>query len=361
MTPLVLYHRAVTLRETFKKEHPNFPWLDAADAAGVARALEQRHWLEPGETVRSVEQAGEGNMNLTLRVRTDRRSVVLKQARPWVEKYDQIEAPWDRVVVEQRFYRTVRALPSVAGAMPKLIASDVDAKLLLLEDLGEAQDLSLVYRGGALADGEVAALARWLAELHAGTRDQFTPELANREMRALNFAHIFEIPLNESNGVDLERHEPGLTAVANRLKTDFAYRQRARETGARYQADGPCLVHGDYFPGSWLRTPRGVRIIDPEFAFFGAPELDLGCALAHVRLAWTGRGVAQAFLEAYGHPLGAAPDAALIGRFAGIEVMRRLIGVAQLPIPPSADGRRARALEASRRAVLTGTLDELWS
>lgn len=357
----MLYHRAVNLRETCKKEHPDFPWLDAADAAGVARALEQRRWLEAGETVTGVESAGEGNMNLTLRVRTDRRTLVLKQARPWVEKYDQIEAPWDRSLIEQRFYRTVRALPRVAGAMPKLIAADADAKLLLLEDLAGAQDLSLVYRGGALEDGEVAALGRWLAELHAGTSGQFTPELANREMRALNFAHIFEIPLNEDNGVDLERLEPGFTAVAIRLKTDFAYRQRVREMGARYQADGPCLVHGDYFPGSWLRTPQGVRIIDPEFGFFGDPELDLGCALAHFRLAWMGRAVAEGFLAAYGRPPGGAPDATLIGRYAGIEVMRRLIGVAQLPIPPSADGRRARALEASRRAVLTGNHDELWS
>jgi 5-methylthioribose kinase len=351
----------VNLRETYRKEHPKFPWLDAGDAAGVARVLDAQRWLEPGETVTSVEKAGEGNMNLTLRVRTDRRSVVLKQSRPWVEKYDQIEAPWDRIVIEARFYKTVRALPTVAAAMPKLLNADADAKLLLLEDLGNAEDLSLVYRGGKLEDGEVAALARWAAALHAGTRGQFTPDLANREMRGLNFAHIFEIPLNEDNGIDLERFEPGLTAVANRIKTDFAYRQRVRETGARYQADGPCLVHGDYFPGSWLRTPGGPRIIDPEFAFFGDPELDIGCALAHVRLGWIDRAVAHAFLASYGSPLGAPPDPTLIGRYAGIEVMRRLIGVAQLPLPPSADGRRARALEASRRAVLTGNVDELWS
>ena len=68
-------------------------WLDAGDAAGVARFLRERGWIEPDEVVLEVGRAGDGNMNLTLRVRTGQRSLILKQARPWVEKYPHIAAP----------------------------------------------------------------------------------------------------------------------------------------------------------------------------------------------------------------------------------------------------------------------------
>ena len=46
-------------------------------------------------------------MNCTLRVTTTRRSFILKQARPWVEKYPQIAAPVERARVEAAFYAAV--------------------------------------------------------------------------------------------------------------------------------------------------------------------------------------------------------------------------------------------------------------
>ena len=86
----------MSVRLDAMRAHPGFPWLEAGDPEGVRGFLAARGWLDGGETVLGCARAGEGNMNLTLRIRTDRRSVVLKQARPWVEKYDHIEAPWDR-------------------------------------------------------------------------------------------------------------------------------------------------------------------------------------------------------------------------------------------------------------------------
>ena len=45
--------------------------------------------------------------------------------------------------------------------------------------------------------------------------------------------------------------------------------------------DGGVLLHGDYYPGSWLKTDAGFRVIDPEFCFLGPPEFDLGVLAAH--------------------------------------------------------------------------------
>ena len=70
------------------------------------------------ESVIAAERAGEGNMNCTLRVRTNERTFILKQARPWVEKYPQIEAPDERALVEAAFYRIAQVLPSVGSRMP---------------------------------------------------------------------------------------------------------------------------------------------------------------------------------------------------------------------------------------------------
>ena len=225
--------------------------------------------------------------------------------------------------------------------MPRIFGRSPEARIIVMEDLQGARDMTSLYAGDAPVATEIDALARYLAALHGGTAGDPDPRLANRAMRALNHEHVFRIPLDPANGLDLEAFEPGLGEAGRRLAADPGFTRRAEETGARYLADGRHLVHGDYFPGSWLRTPDGPKIIDPEFGHFGAPELDLGVAIAHLALAARPADEAERLLARYrDHP--AAP---------ATEVVRRLIGVAQLPIPPSR-GRRAALLGRAREAML---------
>jgi len=340
--------------------HPGFPWLELDDPRGIEGFMRRRSWLADDERFVGCQKAGEGNMNLTLRVTTDRRTLILKQARPWVEKYPRIPAPWDRGRYEQRFYERVSVIPAVAARMPRLIDADPEATSLLLEDLPGARDFNFVYQQPDIRDEEVADLAAFLAVLHTATLGEPADGFANRDMRRLNHQHLFLVPLDEGNGIDLDSIEAGLAAAASRLWEDAAYRRLAEETGKRYLADGRCLVHGDFFPGSWLRTGAGVRVIDPEFCFCGDPEVDLGCVLAHFALAAIPRQLASRFLETYtctGGQAGLSPE--WVARYAAIEVMRRLIGVAQLPLR---SGKRLRAelLARSRRAMLQENWERLW-
>ena len=348
----------MTLRSDAMRAHPGFPWLEGGDVPGVRAFLAARGWLERDETVLDCARAGEGNMNLTLRVRTDRRSVVLKQARPWVEKYDHIEAPWDRSLSERWFYERVATLPGVAEYVPRLLASDPAARALLLEDLRDASDLTGLYAGGRLEPEEADRLALVLRALHDGTADDPIRPGFNRAMRALNHAHCFVVPLDPANGLPLDRFEPGLAAAAAALARDAEFCAVAARAGERYRtAPGP-LVHGDYFPGSWLRSAAGIHVIDPEFCFQGEREIDVGCALAHLVLARQAPRAARRFLDAY-EASGATCDPASVARYAAMEIVRRLIGVAQLPISPTR-GWRGALLSRAREATLGGSLAPLW-
>jgi 5-methylthioribose kinase len=91
-----------SLRVAERRAHPDFPWLEADDAPGIEHFLHARGWIADDERVLECGRAGDGNMNLTLRVRTAGGSLILKQARPWVEKYDHIAAPWERSESERR-------------------------------------------------------------------------------------------------------------------------------------------------------------------------------------------------------------------------------------------------------------------
>jgi 5-methylthioribose kinase len=336
------------------RARPDFPWLAAGDRGGVEGFLAHRGWLTPGEPVVACDAAGEGNMNLTLRVRTDRRSLVLKQARPWVEKYDHIPAPWERGESERWFYERVARIPEVAAHMPRLLASDATACVLLLEDLEGAHDLTGMYAGARLEPEEIDRLALVLRALHDGTAGDPPRSSFNRAMRELNHLHCFVVPLDPENGLPLDRFEPGLAAAAATLAADAALRSVVAEMGGRYLGAGGPLLHGDWFPGSWLRTAAGPRVIDPEFCFQGEREIDVGSGVAHLVLARHAPAAAQRFLDTYG-----ACDPMGVARYAAVEIVRRLIGVAQLPIAPTG-GWRAALLARARDAALAGSLAPLW-
>lgn len=328
-------------------------FLTAADVPALAAYLATQGWLDTGEHLQRAERAGEGNMNCVLRVVTSERSFILKQSRPWVEKYPSIAAPWDRALVEAAFYREVQTDRSVAGYLPKLLAFDPAARLLMLEDLGRAPDFTFIYSPAAdILDIDLTSLTEFLIALHGSFRNPaLAISFANLEMHTLNHEHIFAIPLRVNNGIDLENITPGLFRLARRLQQDDAYCAAVSALGERYlhHSEGSCLLHGDYFPGSWLKFRQRIYVIDPEFCFFGPPEWDLGVMTAHLYLADQPSAFISKVAGIYSKAARLNPH--LTAQFAGVEIMRRLIGVAQLPI--SLDLERKRALlDLSRTLIL---------
>lgn len=293
-------------------------------------------WIASDESVEEVSKAGEGNMNFVARIRTSKRSIIFKQSRPWVEKYPQIEAPVERIESEIAFYEAVKPFPALAGGMPALLAVAPHARCALFEDLGNVQDYTDIYNadihnGDLPPVHEIRPLLQWLGTLHRTSFDHtHKAVLANKAMRTLNHAHLFSIPLQSGNGLALDDITPGLQAHAAALQQNSAFVKAIQHLGTLYLADGDTLLHGDFYPGSWVRTAKGPRVIDPEFGFFGPAAYDAGVCAAHLFMAGYDDASIQHILKAYQQPAGF--DKRLACQFAGMEVMRRLIGVAQLPM-----------------------------
>ncbi|MBM3845410.1 MAG: aminoglycoside phosphotransferase [Verrucomicrobia bacterium] len=309
--------------------------------------------LTKGESILSVERAGEGNMNCVVRVRTDFKSIILKQSRPWVEKYPRIGAPFDRALQEIRFYRMVENQPAIASRMPALLLADPDNRLLCLEDLGTAGDCTKRGPDSPFTRQEMADVAHYLSSLHSLTAPgEIREQFSNREMRELNHAHIFRIPLDPNNQLDLDAIVPGLKQESLKLTTREEFRAAARALGDDcYLREGTTLVHGDIFPGCWMMTDSGLRFVDPEFSFFGRAEIDVGVVMAHLRLSRQPPDREAWFLESYHPPSDYDPQ--LAARFAGVEIMRRVIGVAQLRLGGGV-GFRRELLDQSSDLLLGG-------
>jgi 5-methylthioribose kinase len=124
--------------------------------------------------------------------------------------------------------------------------------------------------------------------------------------------------------------QDGLQELALSYKKDGQLKQQIALLGSFYMSKGKYLLHGDYYPGSWLKTTDGIKVIDPEFCYYGSREFDLGVLMAHLYLTQQDERLRKIVANVYE----AYPELNLeiLNGFTGVEIMRRLIGLAQLPL-----------------------------
>lgn len=306
--------------------------------------LRTNEWIDSEEKVISVERPGEGNMNVVLRIITRERSFILKQSRPYVQKYPQINAPLDRIAVEKKFYQALRD-NAVNAHIPKILGYDAAEYLLLLEDLGHCEDMTVIYQNRAIAAKQLDRLVFILGLIHRKKVSGDFPE--NMEMRQLNHQHIFVLPFLENNGFQLNDIQDGLQELSLPFKKDGTIKAIVKKVGDKYLAPGNSLLHGDYYPGSWMTENENLYIIDPEFGFTGFAEFDLGVMAAHIIMA-TGK---KSYLNRIHASYQGEADKKLMSQVAGIEIVRRLIGVAQLPMERTLK-EKEKLLKKARKLIL---------
>jgi 5-methylthioribose kinase len=318
-------------KEVFNRALPEATYIDLVCEEKLSELLHLNAWIPPSDKIVLVEKPGEGNMNFVARVKTNSTSIIVKQSRPWVEKYPQIPAPAERIEVEAKFYEAMSRDNFFQQYCPRIIGYDKKNFLLALEDLGEGGDCTFLYRkNSVLEDRELTKVTSFISHVHNSLISNSETFPQNTELKKLNHTHIFYYPYQENNGFDLDAIQSGLQSVSIPYKTNDVLKERLKQLGEVYLSKGNCLIHGDYYPGSWLKTKSGIKIIDPEFSHFGRPEFDMGVMMAHLKMAQINSGTLKKTFDYYQKSNGF--DDHLFLSFCGVEIMRRIIGIAQLPL-----------------------------
>ena len=300
---------------------------------------------KPPDTA-STEKPGEGNMNLVLRFRYDDESLIIKQSKPFVNKYPTIPAPEERIDTEAKYYQYLSDYPVLQQMMPTVYYYDPSNHLMVLEDLGESKDFLFVYqKDKQLTPTELEALVGYLSQLHSidWTAERITNFPDNLKLRQLNHQHIFDLPFRENNGFDLDGIHKGLHHVSMKYRQCQKLKEVTHQLGEVYLSAGTTLIHGDYYPGSWVRSDSGIQIIDPEFSFMGQPEIELGIFSAHLRMSGYSFNSIFTLLD---QQYTCEYNLTKVQKFAAVEIMRRIIGIAQLPLEKTLEEKADLLAEA---------------
>jgi len=233
------------------------------------------------------EDLADGNVNLVFRVSSPAgRSIIVKQSLPWARKYPDFKLPLDRAVREHGILQSY--VTHCPAFVPEVYHFDTTMFVCIMQDLRP----HVILRAGLQAQQHYPLLARHLGEflarslffssdlaLPSGEKKARVPEFINPVLVKAQEDVCFTQPLQQH----AHNHcHPDLTATADTLRGDDALYAAVLRMKRIYMTSAEALLHGDLHTGSMLVTATDTRVFDPEFGFYGPMAYDLGCLIAHL-------------------------------------------------------------------------------
>lgn len=313
----------------------------------------------------SASEIGDGKINYVFRLTGQSRSLIFKQAVPYARVVGEaMPLPIDRVKVEAYVLKQYAAI--VPEFVPRVYGLDEERALLVIEDLSPMQVGRIVLLNGSESGRFAEDVGVFIAKTLFYTSDFYLDpaekkvrisELSNPGMRKLTEDLVLSHPFafHDTNYFEDELRNDVLWLSRNdRLRLEVAKLKHVFMTKA------DALIHGDLHTGSIFISEHATKVFDPEFALFGPFGFDLGQFIANLYLNGLGtpdylpkriRNALEtwyAFVDAFARlwrEESKEPYTNVDGYlsyllrnifsdalgYAGCELIRRSIGIAQLP------------------------------
>lgn len=241
----------------------------------------------------SVEEVGDGNLNLVFIVKGAAGSVIVKQALPYVRL---VGDSWP-LGLQRAFFEynaLIRQEAVDPGVVPAVLHFEEAQALIVMEHLTP----HIILRNQTMAGDRVTDLGgvmgRFCArtafrcsDLHMDTAKKKADVAlfsGNVELCDITETLVFTDPYFDA---EMNRHTaPQLDAVVAELRADTALKIEAQHLKRAFTAHAGTLCHGDLHAGSIMVTGESVRIIDPEFAFYGPLGFDVGMLIGNFLMAF---------------------------------------------------------------------------
>lgn len=246
---------------------------------------------EPG--VWSINEVGDGNLNLVFIVRGKAGAIAVKQALPYVRLVGESwPLPLSRSHYEHlALTHQARLAP---GLVPAILHHDEALALIAMEFL----EPHIIMRKGLVAGttyprfvGDITTfLARTLffssdlAMTAAQKKEGIAAFAGNHALCKITEDLIFTDPYCVA---ELNRWtSPWLDATAARFRDDLDLHVAVSRLKLKFMASPEALIHGDLHTGSIMVTEHDTRVIDPEFAFYGPMGFDIGAVIANLIMSY---------------------------------------------------------------------------
>ncbi len=241
----------------------------------------------------TCEEIGDGNINYVFRIRETggERSVIVKHADIAARLTGQ-HVSTDRNRIEASILRLEDKL--APGFVPKLYFYDPVMCCMVMEDVSDHQNMRyamIEHRTfSTLADDITTFMAKTLINtsdnvISPAEKKKLVSEYTNPDLCDVTETLVYTFPYFE-DGAGNSVFGASAELVEREIYSDVALRLEAAKLKEEFKSNAQALIHGDLHSGSIFVREGSTKVLDPEFAFYGPAGYDVGNVLAHLIFAW---------------------------------------------------------------------------
>ena len=236
-----------------------------------------------------AKEIGDGNINYIFKVenKIDGKSIVLKQADKLLRSSGR---PLDltRSKIEANILKIENNL--APHFVPEIYFYDEIMCVLAMEDISEYKNLRTELMAGKIFPNFAEGISEFLSRTLFLTTDLFmdkfekkknVKEFINPELCDISECLVFTEPYDNNKNRNI------ITPGNEEFVEKFLYENedlhfailKLREKFMNYSQS---LIHGDLHSGSIFINEKGIKIIDPEFSFYGPMAYDVGNVIGNL-------------------------------------------------------------------------------
>ncbi|WP_316206668.1 MULTISPECIES: S-methyl-5-thioribose kinase [unclassified Bradyrhizobium] len=241
----------------------------------------------------TIDEVGDGNLNLVFIVRGATGGLAVKQALPYVRL---VGESWPLPL--SRAHYEYLALTHQARLTPELVPAVLHHDEQLALTAMDLLEPHIIMRKGLVAgtiypgfvDHITTFLARTLffssdlALTAAEKKERIAAFAGNHALCKITEDLIFTDPYRvaEQN----RWTTPWLDLTAADIRADLDLHVAISRLKLEFLSSAEALIHGDLHTGSIMVTADDTKVIDPEFAFYGPMGFDIGAVIANLLMAY---------------------------------------------------------------------------
>lgn len=243
----------------------------------------------PQEAKLRGEEIGDGNINYIFRVIEDEtgKSVVLKQADKFLRSSGR-PLDLDRNRIEAEILKLEgECAPEF---VPKVYRYDDIMCVIVMEDISAYKNLRKELMSGKVFPKFADEISSFLVDTLLPTTDLVLDraekkdrvrDFINKELCDISECLVFTEPYVNDRDRNIVIPE-NMEFVEKYLYNDVELRAEAAKLKNNFMNNAQALIHGDLHSGSIFINEEGMKVIDPEFSFYGPMGYDIGNVIGNL-------------------------------------------------------------------------------
>ncbi|MCT1796071.1 S-methyl-5-thioribose kinase [Helcococcus kunzii] len=239
-----------------------------------------------------IKEVGDGNVNYIFRVKDEKKSVIVKFSDDYIRGSTTRKLSSARSKIETEILNYQWKLSN--GLVPEIYDYSEENSFIIMEDLSDYKVLRESIKLKEIYKGFGKEVAKFLYNTLFKTTDlvmnikekkETVARFVNYDMCEISERLVFTEPYMNNQGLN-SFTESNRDFIEQNVVNNKKLILEVAKLKLQFMTNSESMIHGDLHSGSIFINSNGIKVFDPEFAFYGPMGYDIGNILASLIISY---------------------------------------------------------------------------